>query len=301
MANQIIFGGNITPTTTPMEVSYNGGVTWIALTYSTVGSNQQGTLVSVPAGNYAAGQLMERCIGYPSTAQANATALTIASAPVVAFDATRFLFFGRAWTSGNTGAQWSDESGKANHLVQTTATMQFARPTAQFGSREGYLPAAGHTDNRFSIPTLSNTAGEYTIYGLVKVNTVSDTYFLSKINGLLLLGINSPSDIGAIYQSGRQGTITVAAGATALIVWRLAANGLASIEVNGTIVQSALAYTPTTLNNASTFEITGYPSNPNNYLQGPIGLFAVSPGVDSASQSASVLALMRSDTGLALS
>ena len=80
MANQITFGANIAPTTAQMEVTINSGATFTALTFATVGSNQQGTLTGVPATTYAIGAVGMRAVGYPGTIQYNQAQL-IVSAP----------------------------------------------------------------------------------------------------------------------------------------------------------------------------------------------------------------------------
>ena len=80
MANQITFGATITPATAPMEVTINAGSTFTALTFATVGSNQQGTLTGVPATTYAINTVGMRAVGYPSTIQYN-PAQIIVSAP----------------------------------------------------------------------------------------------------------------------------------------------------------------------------------------------------------------------------
>lgn len=67
MGNQIIFSANITPANAPMEVSTDGGASFAALPFTTVGSTQQGTLTGVTAGAYAAGKLIMRAVGYGST------------------------------------------------------------------------------------------------------------------------------------------------------------------------------------------------------------------------------------------
>ena len=80
MPNQITFGATITPATAAMEVTINAGSTFAALTFATVGSNQQGTLTGVPAATYAIGQVGMRAVGYGSTVQYNQAQL-IVSAP----------------------------------------------------------------------------------------------------------------------------------------------------------------------------------------------------------------------------
>ena len=80
MANQITFGATITPATAAMEVTINTGSTFTALTFATVGSNQQGILTAVPAATYVIGAVGMRAVGYPGTATYN-TAAIIVSAP----------------------------------------------------------------------------------------------------------------------------------------------------------------------------------------------------------------------------
>ena len=80
MANQLIFGANLTPTGTAMEVTINAGSTFTALAFATVGSNQQGTLTGVPAATYAIGQLGLGAVGYPATRLYNTAAVTVSAA-----------------------------------------------------------------------------------------------------------------------------------------------------------------------------------------------------------------------------
>ena len=80
MANQIIFAATITPANTAMEVSINSGTSFAALAFTTVGSNQQGTLTAVPAATYAIGALQLRAVGYSTTMLSNGAAVTVAAA-----------------------------------------------------------------------------------------------------------------------------------------------------------------------------------------------------------------------------
>ena len=80
MANQIIFGATITPTSAPMEVTINAGATFTAGTFTTVGSNQQYTLTGVPAATYAINTVGLRAQGYPATLLYNGTAITVTAA-----------------------------------------------------------------------------------------------------------------------------------------------------------------------------------------------------------------------------
>lgn len=80
MAEAIDFSGTITPPTAPIEVSINGGTSFVPLTFATVGSAQTARLTGVPAGTYAAGQLVMRCIGYPATAASNPSVRTVLAA-----------------------------------------------------------------------------------------------------------------------------------------------------------------------------------------------------------------------------
>ena len=81
MANSITFGANITPPSTAMEVTINGGATFTALAFTTVGGSQQGILTNVPAGTYAVGSVGLRAVGYANTTTSYNTlyAITIAS------------------------------------------------------------------------------------------------------------------------------------------------------------------------------------------------------------------------------
>ena len=80
MANQITFGATITPATAPMEVTINAGSTFTALSFATVGSNQQGTLTGVPAATYAMNTVGMRAVGYPGTVLYNTAAITVTAA-----------------------------------------------------------------------------------------------------------------------------------------------------------------------------------------------------------------------------
>jgi hypothetical protein len=86
-ANQITFAASITPTTTPMEVSINAGSSFVSVPFSSSGANQQGILTGVPAATYAPNQLVMRAVGYPATAIANSSSVTVsgtgAAAPTV--------------------------------------------------------------------------------------------------------------------------------------------------------------------------------------------------------------------------
>lgn len=79
MANQIIFGATITPANAAMEVSINGGTSFAALAFTTVGSSQEGTLTGVAAASYAAGQLVMGAVGYPATRLSNTAIVTVAN------------------------------------------------------------------------------------------------------------------------------------------------------------------------------------------------------------------------------
>ena len=98
MANQITFGATITPATAAMEVSINGGTSFTALPYATVGSAQQGTLGNVPAAVYAVGQLIQGAVGYAATRLANTVAVTVLAA---VYDTTITILAGGAALAAN--------------------------------------------------------------------------------------------------------------------------------------------------------------------------------------------------------
>lgn len=276
MAGQIIFGGNITPTNTPMEVSYNGGTTWIPLTYTTIGSNQQGTLASVPPATYAIGQLVERAIGYPGTAQANTLALTVVAASSGSFSKTRFIFFGEADNAGNTATQFTDLSTHNNHFPQPNAINLPAKAAASDGL-VGYTMGSGkYFDNGLNQPV-----GDFVFYAVMKLDTAPGSMYMYDTQGHGLLLGSGPD--GLYYQSsssGHGGGIALPVGSRFIVRYGLSAAGT-TVSVNEHVIYSG-TYAQTALSGGRLgcdFSSDGYGAIP-----GSIFAFAVASGIETAAQ-----------------
>ena len=135
MPQKLIYRANIAPSTAPMEVSYDGGTTFVALAFATVGSLQEATLANVPAATYAIGKIVMRCVGYPATTVSNAAALTVVAAAAAG---PTFIFFeGDSNTNGGEGTTTAPYFTTADHSFFKLITARLGSNYATFNAGTG--------------------------------------------------------------------------------------------------------------------------------------------------------------------
>lgn len=154
-------------------------------------------------------------------------------------DKTRYLFFGTAGNAGNTDDAWLDESGHGNHLT-TDEDDTFVR-TTDAGGKTVYR-SSNVTGGVWRFPWASLAVSDYTIYLVLRPNSLQNPYLLDAGSHSLALGFNS-SDFGAYFRGQGNGGATgagqllIAGNELAVVAWRLtASNGGAQVLKNNTAV-----------------------------------------------------------------
>lgn len=211
------------------------------------------------------------------------------------FDPTLYTFFGTAGFAGNTAVQWQDESGKGHHLTNADADDRFVLTTD--AQNKPVYRSSPDTGGVFSLPNLSPTASDYTIYVVLRPAEVGNVYLLDANAHSLALGLNL-SELGAYYYAGApRGSVSVAVGELALLVWRLQASVGGRVYKNGQLVYTG-PYAPSPLNPIATLghDFSTYYAPFN----GDLHAFALRRGNDTDAQVAETSAYLAGLAGLSL-
>ena len=207
MAQKLIYRANITPATAPMEVSYDGGTTFVALAFATVGSLQEATLANVPAATYAIGKIVMRAVGYPATTVSNAAALTVlaAAAPTIS------SFTPVAANTGNgitlTGANLDGASAvkinglSATYTILSTTSISVTVPAGATTGAITVITAGGTATSASSFTVSDPVAADYAITATtIAKSTKNGRIWVVPVQNSIGVGYPvSSSDLTRIY------------------------------------------------------------------------------------------------------
>ena len=195
---------------------------------------------------------------------------------------TGFAIWCESWHENTRYGYWYDQSGNDRHLVSNDGTtFPFGLDAASGLPAYSAPPGNGGDYLYWRLPRISDVPQEYTLYYVLRVDEVSDTYLTlleDEVAGFTygFTHVLLNSQAGAVYQTTPQGiSPAVAAGETAVLTVQLNAAG-ATVRKNGQVIATGIPYTPSQARG-------GFLYNQSNFhqLRGAQFGFALSIGNDS--------------------